>query len=389
MKETPAPASSTRPITRSLPPSSDAEFAWRQPALRTLAPRRLKAPFQALLLGISGTLLLLILLLLIVPGSEQSLADAHLVPGMALLALLLVALLIISQTLLLRDNAQLAEDQHAALSQLAEANARIEQQRGASAAHARELEDTLEQLQETYARVAQGEYAARARETAGGALHPVITTVNLLLERIERSTRMGRQHEQLGQMALTLARISRRLEQGDTTAMRSLTQPSGTPIDDITRLITRLERYAGELEGKLQASQRTIDRLSQFNLGLSKVADALGRLAFNTQEIARKLQEQYMQLARLAEAPTRSIKAAPAGFFSNPLPKIFGPIGSGPLAGRLAASPKDMLPLVQGCVVQAESCWQEARACAVSASQISEGANKLIVEIRRAQPIGE
>lgn len=357
-----------------------ARFGGPGPAWRWLRSRRWRRqetlPSESLL-RILVPYLPVILLFALVWVAQPAAMGRSLFPGLEALALAVIVLIIARQVFTLRDNAQLARRQQEALGKLATANSEIELQRRSIAGHARYLEEAIHHLQETQVRVSQGDYSARAQITEGGALFPLAMTFNLMLDRLEGLAQASQQQERLGRMALTLAHVSRRLRQGDPTAMQALAQPSGTPLDEIAQVLVQLQRRVNELQDQLRADEQRTVRLSQLQAETRLLTDSLSRLAESTKENASALEEQYRQLERLAEEAERQIaKAAPIALMSGPLPKPASPADTTP--GLVA----DLLPLVRACVAQAERYCREAAAFATATSQTSAHANNLLEQLK-------
>jgi hypothetical protein len=309
--------------------------------------------------------------------AQPAAMGASLFPGLEALALVVIVLIIIRQVFTLRENARLARRQQEALDKLATANSEIELQRRSIAGHARYLEEAIQHLQETQTRVSQGDYSARAQITQGGALFSLAMTFNLMLDRLEGFAQASQQQERLARMALTLAHVSRRLRQGDPTAMQALSRPSGTPLDEIAQMLVQLQMRVNELQAELRANQQRTVRLGQLQAETRLLTDSLSRLAESTQENASTIEEHYRQLERLAEEAERQIAtAAPIALTSGPLAQPASPADTPPRA--LA----DLLPLVRACVAQAERYCREAAAFATAANQTSAHASNLLEQLK-------
>jgi hypothetical protein len=349
--------------------------AWRW--LRSRRPRRFEAmPGEALPRMVFPYLPVVVLFALVWVALPATMGHS-LFPGLEALALAVIVLIIARQVLTLRENAQLARRQQEALGKLATANSEIELQRRSIAGHARYLEEAIQRLQETQVRVSQGDYSARAQITEGGALFPLAMTFNLMLDRLEGFAQASQQQERLGRMALTLAHVSRRLRQGDSSAMQALARPSGTPLDEIAQVLVQFQMRVNELQDELRADQQRTARLSQLQAETRLLTDSLGRLAESTQENASTIEEHYRQLERLAEEAERQIaQAAPMALVTGPLEEKAGSEDTNP---RPLA---DLLPLVRACVAQAERYCREAAAFATAASQTSAHASTLLEQLK-------
>ncbi|HEY7126822.1 MAG TPA: hypothetical protein VH540_22985 [Ktedonobacterales bacterium] len=349
--------------------------AWRW--LRSRRPHRLEAQASESVLRIVLPYLPVVMLFMLIWIAQPVTMGDSLFPGLEAMALAVIVLIIARQVLTLRENARLARRQREAMGKLATANSEIELQRRSIAGHARYLEEAIQHLQETQVRVSQGDYSVRAQITEGGALFPLAMTFNLMLDRLEGFAQANQQQERLARMSLTLAHVSRRLLQGDATAMQALARPSGTPLDEIAQTLVQLQRRANELQGELRGNQQRTVRLSQLQGETRLLTDSLARLAESTQENASTLEDHYRQLERLAEEAERQIaKAAPIALMNGPLPKKAKSADTAP--GSMA----DLLPLVRACVAQAERYCREAAAFATAARQTNEHASSLLEELK-------
>src|SRR5262249_37764200 len=154
---------------------------------------------------------------------QQPDADRGLLPTLEVLAALVILFMVVRQVLALRENTRLARGQRETLEHLAVATVQFAEQ-------ADQLEEGMRQLNEVQVRVAQGDYTARAPLPEGRLLFPVAAMLNRLLDRFEslaRGQEQYAQQEHLAAQAVRVARACQSLEAGDTTALHTLTRPSG------------------------------------------------------------------------------------------------------------------------------------------------------------------
>ena len=104
-------------------------------------------------------------------------------PVLLLATLSVVGLVVIRQLLTLRDNVRLTQRQAEALTELAAANRRIEEQSTVIARHNEELEHGIKHLKDVQASLANGHLQTRAR-LSSGVLLPLAASLNLMADRL-------------------------------------------------------------------------------------------------------------------------------------------------------------------------------------------------------------
>jgi hypothetical protein len=161
-------------------------------------------PFQFLPYGLLGLLLLALTLDVLASDSRQQAIR----PVLLFTTLSVVALVVVRQILMLRDNIRLTERQAEALERLEDANRRVEEQARQIAEHNAELERGIEHLRTVHAHLANGHLNARAT-LRSGALMPLAGSLNLLAERLMR---LGQAHLQIQHLLTALGDLSVALE---------------------------------------------------------------------------------------------------------------------------------------------------------------------------------
>lgn len=188
-------------------------------------------PFQFLPYGLLGLLLLALTLDVLSSDSGQQAIR----PVLLFTTLSVVALVVVRQILMLRDNIRLTERQAEALERLEDANRRVEEQARQIAEHNAELERGIEHLRTVHAHLANGHLNARAT-LKSGTLLPLAGSLNLLAERLMR---LGQAHLQIQHLLTALGDLSVALEHfmaGEPFAM----PPSCEAHMEIRRLLVVL-----------------------------------------------------------------------------------------------------------------------------------------------------
>ncbi len=177
----------------------------------------------------------------------------------------------------------------------------------------RHLEAGVAIIQQTHARVAAGDYSARAH--VEGDLLPLAVSLNLMLERVESFVHGEHERERMETAVAGLAELAGHVgEEGQTR----LPAPTGTALDGLSIAIRQMQRNVNQRLAKVQqattALMATVDRCQDGLLPVAEVLqehlrsiDALVLAADNIMNSAQRQMEFSTQAEQLLLA------AAPAG----------------------------------------------------------------------------
>lgn len=131
-------------------------------------------------------------------------------PVLLLSALTVFGLVMVRQLVTIRENRRVAQQQAKALEQLTQANRQMEEQAQQTAEQQTELERGIEHLRNVQASLANGDLHARATLTHG-ALWPLAANLNLMAERLARTSQDTQYAQRLVKM---LAELSVAIDRG-------------------------------------------------------------------------------------------------------------------------------------------------------------------------------
>lgn len=120
------------------------------------------------------------------------------------------------------------------------AQARLEALSGQIVEQHRILDEHVAALQSTISRAIAGEYSVRA-EVPEGDLSPLADSLNLLLQRVESATQAEQMRSRLEALTLPLVDSIARMADTGTPTPTSLPIMTGTPLDSLSVVVSRLQ----------------------------------------------------------------------------------------------------------------------------------------------------
>lgn len=177
----------------------------------------------------------------------------------------------------------------------------------------RSLEAGLAIIQQTHARVAAGDYSARAH--VEGDLLPLSVSLNLMLERVESFVHGEHERELMETAAAGLAEMAGKVGQ---ESMGQLPVPTGTPLDGVSIAIKNMQSTVNQRLSRIQQAvaslMTTVERCQDGLLPVAEVLEehlrSIDALALAADNVMNSAQRQ-VELAVLAEELLLS--SAPAG----------------------------------------------------------------------------
>jgi hypothetical protein len=177
----------------------------------------------------------------------------------------------------------------------------------------RSLEAGLAIIQQTHARVAAGDYSARAH--VEGDLLPLSVSLNLMLERVESFVHGEHERELMETAAAGLAEMAGKVGQ---ESMGQLPVPTGTPLDGVSIAIKNMQSTVNQRLSRVQQAvvslMTTVERCQDGLLPVAEVLEehlrSIDALALAADNVMNSAQRQ-VELAALAEELLLS--SAPAG----------------------------------------------------------------------------
>jgi len=171
------------------------------------------------------------------------------------------------------------------------------------------LEEGIAIIQQTHARVAAGDYGARARVSAG-ELMPLAISLNLMLERVEAFVAGERERGRLESAALSLAELAGRVSQGNLLDTPVLT---GTALDGLAIALSQMQsNLSRRLLRVRQSAEQVVAAVARCQDGLRMVAEVveehverLFALTNRADALADGAARQREMLARLSGDPER------------------------------------------------------------------------------------
>lgn len=216
----------------------------------------------------------------------------------------LIVLVALRQGVTVLENERLLRNESQRAEELAVANQIAEEQRRLVAERNRRLEQDIEVLKEVHARVARGDYAARAPITSNELL-PIAGSLNLMLDRLAKLMREHGSYAKLDHAVQVVTEAAQGLAAGDDRALNRLTAPTNTPLDAVAialgQLRTRIKELSAgllQLEQARRASRELADIAAQqgqfiTNEGtvLNGIAGTLGRIASELERVVQSLEQ--------------------------------------------------------------------------------------------------
>jgi hypothetical protein len=200
-------------------------------------------------------------------------------------------------------------------------NKRLRQRLSQTSQKKRNLEEGIAIIQQTHARVAAGDYGARAH--VEGDLLPLAVSLNLMLERVEHFLQSANERERMESAAAGLAALAGQVGQGAPGAVPVQT---GTTLDGVSMAIKQMQADVNQRLARVQQSASLLlAAVGRCQDTLMPVADALvehlrnvDALVLATDNIMTSSQHQIEMasraevLLRAAVPPTVSLEAAEA-----------------------------------------------------------------------------
>lgn len=216
----------------------------------------------------------------------------------------LIVLVMARQGITVLENERLLREEQQQKEELALAKQVAEEQRQLLAERNQRLERDIELLKDTHARVARGDYSARARIESGELL-PIAGSLNLMLDRLSKLIRSNAEHVRLDQAMQLIVEAAQGLAMGDDRALSMLSAPTNTPLDGVAIALSQLRgriRDLGiglrQLELARKASRELTDicvQQGQFitneGAALNGLAGVMTRLASELDRVAHLLEQ--------------------------------------------------------------------------------------------------
>jgi hypothetical protein len=150
-------------------------------------------------------------------------------------------------------------------------NKRLRQRLSQITQKKRSLEEGIAVIQQTHARVAAGDYGARAH--VEGDLLPLAVSLNLMLERVDSFLQSVNERERMESAAAGLAALAGRVGQG---AGGTLPAPTGTVLDGVSMAIKQMQADVNQRLARVQQSAALLlTAVGRCQEMLMPVADAL------------------------------------------------------------------------------------------------------------------
>jgi hypothetical protein len=206
-------------------------------------------------------------------------------------------------------------------------NKRLRQRLSQTAQKKRSLEEGVAIIQQTHARVAAGDYGARAH--VEGELLPLAVSLNLMLERVDHFLQSANERERMESAAAGLAALAGHVGQG---AAGPLPAPTGTAIDGVSMAIKQMQADVNQRLARVQQSTAMLlSTVSRCQEMLMPMADALvehlrkvDALVLSTDNIMSSSQRQIEMASRAqallsaAAPPTVNLHAESAPVLVKP-----------------------------------------------------------------------
>ncbi|SRR5579883_2211540 len=192
-------------------------------------------------------------------------------------------------------------------------NQRLRKRLRETADKKRNLEAGVAIIQQTHARVAAGDYSARAH--VEGDLLPLAVSLNLMLERVESFVHGEQKREQMETAVAGLAEMAGRVGQ---ESLGQIPVPTGTALDGLSIAIKQMQTNVNQRLGRVQQSaDALIATVGRCQDDLLPVADALQEHLRSIDALVlaadNVLNSAQRQVEFAAQAEKLLLAAAPAG----------------------------------------------------------------------------
>lgn len=186
------------------------------------------------------------------------------------------------------------------------AQARLEALSGQIVEQHRILDEHIAAMQSTITRAIAGEYSVRA-EMPEGDLSPLAESLNLLLQRVESATQAEQMRSRLEALTLPLVDSIARMADTGTPTPTSLPIMTGTPLDSLSVVVSRLQasvaqrmahvqRLSTDLAGAIGHSQ---DGLAGASEAVEEALRMAGALISATEALLRASRRQVALTAQM------------------------------------------------------------------------------------------
>ncbi len=209
-------------------------------------------------------------------------------------------LVLLRQVVTALENERLLRSEQRRREELRQANQLVHRQRQQLAEHNQRLEPDIAHLKEVHARVANGDYTARAH-IERGELFPIAGSLNLMLERLTHLSRMNAEYVKLDDAIRRVVTAAQGMLNGDEQAQDALV-PTNTVLDGVVVALGQLRTRLREME----MGARQLELACQTARELSELAVQQGQ--FVTSE-AVAFVGAAKTLSRLAEELERAAQA--------------------------------------------------------------------------------
>ncbi len=229
------------------------------------------SPETALILAMLSAIFTTLALLLFRPSGE--IAAIFTAQGRYLSLVYLVALQVVVGAVAWLFGRQMQESVHLItyVSGLQMSNKRLLKRLRETDEKKRHLETGIAVIQQTHARVAAGDYAARAH--VEGELLPLAVSLNLMLERVESFVHGEHERERMETAVAGLAELAGRVGQ---ESQGRLPVPTGTALDGLSIAIKQMQTNVNQRLAKVQqATAALMNTVGRCQDGLLPVAEVL------------------------------------------------------------------------------------------------------------------
>lgn len=204
--------------------------------------------------------------------------------------------------------------------ELAEAQARINEQSLLIAEQKQRLEEGIQAIQDTQARIVRGDYSARV-SLQGNELLPLAVSFNIMAERLSHIHQIEEEHRKMDGALQQLLDACKAISRGMTPAAW---QQTGSALDRIFPFLQRLHEVMNEM------------------LHVSRLADDLRTVLQRQYDSLTQMEEQLTSGLKLA----RNIKEKTSVTLAPPVPeRISGPLGADALKARVAEAQQTLINL--------------------------------------------
>lgn len=204
--------------------------------------------------------------------------------------------------------------------ELAEAQARINEQSLVIAEQKQRLEEGIQAIQDTQSRIVRGDYSARV-SLQGNELLPLAVSFNMMAERLSHVHQIEEEHRQMEGALQQLLDACKAISRGMTPVAWHQT---GSTLDRIFPFLQRLHELMNEM------------------LHVSRLADDLRTVLQRQYDSLTQMEEQLTSGLKLA----RSIKEKTSLTLAPPVPeRTSGPLGTDALKARVAEAQQTLIHL--------------------------------------------